>query len=191
MAIFKTGSSNPILSFFQANSRKKAVTKSSLPSSLQSHLFPTYSEYAPLGSLGQVGFAGDCDPNCSGPGVATDTTPASAAAAAAAEAAANALNDSQNRTVGIITLAGDNIILPAQHGFDSEIDEVTIQPTAAVTAQIKTSGNQILSGAFQLAALEKWSAPGILVSKSSDLIVNLSTATPCVFEVRWRQRLNS
>lgn len=87
---------------------------------------------------------------------------------------------------GTINTAGDNIVLPKQNSYDVHVVSIAVQPAAAVTVQIKTSGNQFLSGAFTLSALQPQTIPGKIVGRSFDLIINLSGNVSTTYEVRWK-----
>ena len=93
--------------------------------------------------------------------------------------------DNEIRLVGVVSTAGDNIILPRQNNYDAQVLEVAGQITAAGSVQLK-AGGVALSPVWSLSALEKWSAPGIIVSRSFDLVLNLSISTPFAFAVRWK-----
>jgi hypothetical protein len=93
--------------------------------------------------------------------------------------------DNEIRAVGTVAAAGDNVVLPRQNNYDVHLLEFSGQTSAPVVLQLK-AGSQAISTQWALSAGEKWSAPGIIVSRSFDLILNLSTPVQFNYEVRWR-----
>jgi hypothetical protein len=85
----------------------------------------------------------------------------------------------------VAAAAGSFTLLPRQNNYDAQVLEVSGQTSAAVTVQL-FAGGQPVSAAWSLSALEKWSAPGMIVSRSFDLILTLSAPTTFNFNVRWK-----
>lgn len=89
------------------------------------------------------------------------------------------------REVRTVAAIGDNTILDAQVKYEVEVIEITIQPSAAVSAALKEK-NFFMSALWQLSALQIWSAPGKVIDRNHPLILTLSSAVSTVVEVRWK-----
>ena len=94
--------------------------------------------------------------------------------------AEDAPENEEVRTVGVVALAGDNILL--QNAGLADIYEVTMQPLTAMAIQLKEGGAPI-SGNFTLGTNQFWSHPGKLIRQN--LVLTLSKAGNVNFEIRW------
>jgi|SRR5215831_17820603 len=96
------------------------------------------------------------------------------------------VGEDEYRFVGSCSASGLNLIFGQSIApVDLEILEVTIQPSAAVVAQL-TIGGVPITGGWTLAASQPWSSPGFVLERGKQILLNLSTAVLTAFEVRWR-----